>query len=133
MTSLNDIYRRRAQLVARAAVQRGEVATTFQRLDTPLRVAEGVVSFVRFIKSHPLVPIVAAVGVAVAFAVSGRVSIPRIFKRVLIGAIAVWRTYRSLRGWIAYGQTALLSINAMRRSSEKKNIKNNQNLQSGAR
>ena len=133
MTSLNDIHRRRAQLVARAAVQRGEVATIFQRLDTPLRVAEGVVSFVRFVKSHPLVPIVAAVGVAVAFAVSGRVSIPRMFKRVLIGAIAVWRTYRSLRGWIAYGQTALLSINAMRRSGEKKNIKNNQNLQPGAR
>lgn len=133
MTNLQDIHRRRAQLVARAAAQRGEVATTFQRLDTPLRMAEGMVSFVRFVKSHPLVPIVAAVGVAVAFAVSGRVSIPRIFKRVLIGAIAVWRTYRSLRGWIAYGQTALFSINAMRRNSEKKNIKNNQNIQSGAR
>ena len=133
MTSLHDIHRRRAQLLVRAATQRDEVAMAFQRLDTPLRMAEGVVSFVRFIKSHPLVPIVAAVGVAVAFAVSSRLSIPRIFKRVLIGAIAVWRTYRSLRGWIAYGQAALFSINAMRRSSEKKNIKNNQNIQPGAR
>lgn len=126
MTNLQDIHRRRAQLVARAAAQRGEVATTFQRLDTPLRMAEGVVSFVRFIKSHPLVPIVAAVGVAVAFAVSGRVSIPRMFKRVLIGAIAVWRTYRSLGVWIAYGRAALFSINAMHRSSGKKNNQDNQ-------
>ena len=133
MTSLHDIHHRRAQLLVRAAAQRGEVAMTFQRLEMPLRLADKAISCVRFFKAHPLVPIVAAVGVAVAFAVSGRVSIPRIFKRVLIGAIAVWRTYRSLRGWIAYGQTALLSINAMRRNSEKKNIKNNQNVQPGAR
>ena len=132
MTSLHDIHRRRAQLIARATAQRGEVAMIVQRLDTPLRMAEGVISFVRLVKSHPLVPIVAAVGVAVAFAVSGRVSIPRMFKRVLIGAIAVWRTYRSLRGWITYGQTALFSINALRRNSENKNIKNNQNIQPGA-
>lgn len=133
MTSLNDIHHRRAQLLVRAATQRDEVAMIVQRLDTPLRMAEGVVSFVRFVKSHPLVPIIAAVGVAVAFAVSSRVSIPRMFKRVFIGAIALWRTYRSLGVWITYGQTALFSINAMRRSSEKKNIKNNQNVQPEAR
>lgn len=130
MTNLHDIHRRRAQLVAQAAAQRGEVAMIFQRLDTPLRMAEGVVSFVRFLKSHPLVPIAAVVGVAVAFAVSSRLSVPRIFKRVFIGTIALWRTYRSLSVWITYGQAALFSVNAMRRNSSKKN---NQNVQPGAR
>lgn len=133
MTNLHDIHRRRAQLLARATAQRGEIAVIFQRLDMPLRLADRTVSCVRFLKAHPLVPVAVAAGIVAALAVSRHVSIPRTLKRVLIGAIALWRTYRSLGAWIVYGRTALLSINAMRRSSEKKNIKNNQNLQSGAR
>lgn len=127
MTSLHDIRYRRAQLVARATAQRGEVAVLFQRLDLPLRLADGVISGVRFLKAHPLVPVAVAVGVVAALAVSRHVSIPRTLKRIFIGAIALWRTYRSLGGWIVYGRAVLLGINAMRRNSEKRNS------QSGAR
>jgi len=130
MTNLHDIHRRRAQLLARATAQRGEVAMIFQRLDMPLRLADSAISCVGFLKAHPLVPVAVAAGIVAALAVSRHVTIPRMFKRILVGAIALWRMYRSYGVWINYGQAALLGINAMRRNSSKKN---NQNIQPGAR
>lgn len=126
MTNLHDIHHRRAQLVARAAAQRGEVAMIFQRLDMPLRLADRAISCVRFLKAHPLVPVAVAAGIVAALAVSRHDSIPRTLKRVFIGAIALWRTYRAYGVWINYGQAALLDINAMRRNSGKKNNQDNQ-------
>ena len=121
MTNLHDIQHRRAQLLARATAQRGEVAMIFQRLDMPLRLADSAISYTRFFKAHPLVPVAVIAGLVVAWVVSSRVSVPRTLKRVFIGAAALWRMYRSLGGWIAYGRIALLGINAMRRNSGNKN------------
>ena len=117
---LDLIRRRRAQLVAHAAVQRDEVTLVFQRLDQPLRMADAAVSCVRYLKAHPFVPIVAVVGIGMAFALS-RYSILRLLQRILLRAFALWRTYRSLGVWVARGWTAWAYIATIRQNGGKNN------------
>lgn len=120
-SSLDLIRRRRAQLVASAAVQRDEVTIIFQRLAEPLRMADAAICCIRYLKAHPLVPIVAVVSISVAFALS-RYSILQMLQRILLRAFALWRTYRSLGMWVARGQTAWVYIDTMRRNSGRNNL-----------
>ena len=120
--NLDDVRRRRTQLVARAAVQRGEVAAVFQRLAEPLRMVDTAVACLHYLKAHPLVPIAALVGMGMAFMLSRNYSIFRLLQRVLIRAFALWRMYRSLGVWIARGRAVWLRIGTTWRNSRRNNL-----------
>lgn len=120
--SLDDIRWRRTQLVARAAVQRGEVAAVLQRLAEPLRMVDTAVACLRYLKAHPLVPVAALVGMGIAFMLSRNYSIFRLLQRVLFRAFALWRTYRSLSVWIARGRAVWLRIGTTWRNSRRNNL-----------
>ncbi|MEK6707222.1 MAG: hypothetical protein AAB286_04495 [Pseudomonadota bacterium] len=107
---LDDIRWRRTQLVARAAVQRGEVTVAVQCLAEPLRMVDTAVACLRYLKAHPLVPIAALVSMSMAFMLSRNYSIFRLLQRVLFRSFALWRTYRSLGVWIARGRAVWLRI-----------------------
>ena len=119
--SLDDIRWRRAQLVARAAVQRGEVTAVFQRLAEPLRMVATAVATMRYLKAHPLFPIAALVGMGMAFMLSRNYKIFQLLQRVLIRAFALWRTYRSLGVWIARGRAVSLRIGTTWQNSRRNN------------
>ncbi|MDO8437191.1 MAG: YqjK family protein [Nitrosomonadaceae bacterium] len=120
--SLDDIRWRRTQLVARAAVQRGEVTAVLQRLAEPLRMVDTAVACLRYLKAHPLVPVAALVSMGVAFMLSRNYSIFRLLQLVLFRAFALWRTYRSLSVWIARGRAVWLRIGTTWRNSRRNNL-----------
>lgn len=119
--SLEDIRWRRTQLVARAAVQRGEVAAVFQRLAEPLRMVDTAIACLHYLKAHPLVPVAALVGMSMVFMLSRNYSIFRLLQRVLIRVFALWRTYRSLGIWIARGRAVWLRVGTTWRNSRRNN------------
>ncbi len=119
--SLDDIRWRRTQLVAHAAVQRGEVAAVLQRLAEPLRMVNTAIACLHYLKAHPLVPVAALVGMSMAFMLSRNHSIFRLLQHVLFRAFALWRAYRSLGVWIARGQTAWSRIGMTWRNSRSNN------------
>lgn len=119
--SLDDIRWRRTQLVARAAVQRGEVAVVFQCVAGPLRRVDAAVACLCYLKAHPLVPVTALVGMGIAFMLSRNYTIFRLLQRVLFRAFALWRTYRSMGVWITRGRTVWLRIGTIWRNSRRNN------------
>lgn len=122
--SLEDIRWRRTQLVARAAVQRGEVVAVFQRLAEPLRMVDTAVACLHYLKAHPLVPVAALVGMSMVFMLSRNYSIFRLLQRVLIRVFALWRTYHSLGIWIARGRTVWLRVGTTWRNRRRNNPSN---------
>lgn len=117
--SLDNIRWRRTQLVARAAAQRGEVAAVLQHLAEPLRMVNTAVVCLRYLKTHPLVPLAALVGMSMAFMLSRNHSIFQLLQRVLFRAFALWRTYRSLGVWIARGRAVWLRIGTTGQNSRR--------------
>ena len=116
--SLDDIRARRAQLVARAAVQRGEMTAALQCLAGPLRMVDTATAWVHYLKAHPLVPLAALMGMSFMLARHG---IFHLLQRILIRAFALWRTYRSLGTWITRGRVAWSRIAKMRKNSGRNN------------
>jgi hypothetical protein len=114
---LEDIRWRRTQLVARAAVQRGEVAAVLHRLAEPLRMVDTAMASLHYLKAHPLVPIAAVVGMSMAFMLSRNYSIFRLLQRILFRSFALWRAYRSWGVWIARGRAAWSRIGMTWRNS----------------
>lgn len=120
--SLDDIRWRRTQLVARAAVQRGEVAAVLQRLAEPLRMVDTTVACLHYLKAHPLVPVAALVGMSMAFMLSRNHSIFRLLQHVLFRTFALWRAYRSLGVWIARGRAVWLRIGTTGQNNRRNNL-----------
>ncbi len=118
---LEDIRWRRTQLVARAAVQRGEVAAVLHRLAEPLRMVDTAMASLHYLKAHPLVPIAAVVGMSMAFMLSRNYSIFRLLQRILFRSFALWRAYRSWGVWIARGRAAWSRIGMTWRNSRSNN------------
>lgn len=118
---LDDIRWRRTQLVARAAVQRGEVTAVLQRLAEPLRMVDMAVAGLHYLKAHPLVPVAALAGMSMAFMLSRNYSIFRLLQRILFRAFALWRAYRSWGVWIARGRAAWSRIGMTWRNSRSNN------------
>ena len=120
-TSLDDIRWRRTQLVARAAVQRGEVTLVLRQLAEPLHMADTVVTCLRYLKAHPLVPAAALVGIGMAFMLARNYTIFRLLQQILIRAFALWQTYRSWSIWIARGRSVWSRIGTTWRNSRRNN------------
>lgn len=118
---LEDIRWRRTQLVARAAVQRGEVAAVLHRLAEPLRMVDTAMASLHYLKAHPLVPIAAVVGMSVVFMLSRNYSIFRLLQLILFRSFALWRAYRSWGAWIARGRAAWSRIGMTWRNSRNNN------------
>lgn len=93
LSRLNDIQRRREQLVARAAAQRDDMAEMFAQLHTPLQLADKGISFLRFIASHPIIPAATLVGVIAVLIATRRFNMMKWIER---GFVA-WRMYRSFK------------------------------------
>lgn len=84
-SELSALMRRRGELLARIASQRGQLSEVGARLQAPLAWADRGVAVARFMRSHPvLVGVIAAVVIRRRGA-SGMVSI----------AWRVWKGYRS--------------------------------------
>lgn len=85
---LAEILARREALIARAAIQRAEIAQAYRRWERPLGlVAWGCKAF-HFAKSHPLL----IVGAAAALVASRRIDPVKWARR----AWFAWRMYRSV-------------------------------------
>ena len=84
-----DILLKRERLLAVCAAQRDELAVLAQQFEGPLKIANGAVAAVHYLRRHPIV-----LGAAVALLTV----IER--RRLWIWArrgFSVWRTYRALR------------------------------------
>ena len=119
--SLDDIRWRRTQLVARAAVQRGEVSAVLQHMAEPLCIVATAAACMRYVKAHPLISVAAlvSIGMGIAFMLSRNHRIFRLIQPVLIRAFTIWRTYRSLSVWIARGQAAWSRIGTTKQNSRR--------------
>ncbi len=119
--SLDDIRWRRTQLVAHAAVQRGEVSAVLQHMAEPLCIVATAATCMRYVKAHPLISIAAlvSIGMAIAFMVSRNHKIFRLVQPVLIRAFTIWRTYRSLGVWITRGRAAWSRIETTKPNSRR--------------
>jgi hypothetical protein len=89
---LIELARRKERLVARAAVQRAEIAAAFHRWQGPIGIADRALAAGRFLRAHPVLLVVA---LAVA-AVLGRRRLLGLASR----GFAVWRLLRALRAWM---------------------------------
>jgi hypothetical protein len=89
---LFDLRQQRSELLARIAVQRGQVAEIGSQLKTPLALAETGLTVMRFLRSKPLL-------------VAGMVAIFVIRRRGVIGLIKgawrLWKDYRQLTAFSA--------------------------------
>jgi len=86
MSAIERIRQRRAELIARAAHQRDDIATALRVLRAPLAVADKGVAAVAYVKNHP--------GIAAAALVATAVISPRSTLRWAQRAIIVWRGIR---------------------------------------
>ena len=86
MSAMDRIRQRRAELIARAAHQRDDIATALGALRTPLAMADKGVAAVTYVKNHP--------GIAAAAIVTAVVISPRRALRWAQGAVLVWRGIR---------------------------------------
>ena len=86
MNAIERIRQRRAELIARAAHQRDDIATALRVLRAPLAVADKGVAAVAYVKNHP--------GIAAAALVATAVISPRSTLRWAQRAIIVWRGIR---------------------------------------
>jgi hypothetical protein len=88
---VDEIMRRREQLIAQCESQRSDIAMYVGGLDTPIRLADRALRVWQYLRDHPL-----ALGASiVALAVAQR----RGFLKWAQRAFVVWRTWRSLRGY----------------------------------
>lgn len=86
MSNLETLLARRAQLQARAATEREELAALVQRWETPLVVADRGLSLVRAVKKSPW--LAAGIGAAMTGLAVVR---PRSVMGWVVGARAVWQ------------------------------------------
>jgi len=97
MNRMSDIRARRAQLLARGAVERERLSVQLQAWETPLALADRALSAARYVRRHPQLLIAAAVVLAV-------LRPRRAFAWARRGFVA-WRAWRwasaSLRGLTA--------------------------------
>jgi len=89
MSAIERIGQRRAELIARAAQQRNDIATALGTLRTPLAVADKGMAAVAYVKNHP--------GIAAAAIVATAVISPRRTLRWARRAFLVWRGVRWVR------------------------------------
>jgi hypothetical protein len=85
---LVELSRRRAELVARSASQRGELADIGHAWRVPMAIVDQGVTVWRFVRGHPAL----LVGLGVAFAVAR----PRRAVKWLQRGWTVWRFFRGL-------------------------------------
>jgi hypothetical protein len=86
MSAIERIRQRRAELIARAAQQRDDIAAALGTLRAPLAVADKGIAAVTYVKSHP--------GIAAAAIVATAVISPRRTLRWAQRAILIWRGIR---------------------------------------
>lgn len=89
MSAMDRIRQRRAELIARAAHQRDDIAAALGALRAPLSVADKGVAAVTYVKNNP--------GIAAAAIVTVVVISPRRALRWAQGALLVWRGVRWMR------------------------------------
>ena len=83
MTRAQRIKRRRNELIAKAALQRSELAMAMGSLRAPLAIADKGVAAVGFIKRHPGISVAVITAVAVIF--------PRRALRLAQRGLLLWR------------------------------------------
>lgn len=105
MADLDDIVRRKQQLIARCAVQRAAIAGAFRELERPIAIADRVLTIVRFFRSHPLL-----IGAAIAAIMVARRRTSLV--GLLARGVSAWRLWRSIRTW---GQSFGMDFSRSRR------------------
>lgn len=86
---VSKLVRRREELVARAAVQREQLADHVRKWERPIEAVDKVIAGVIYLRAHP---VAVAIGVAVLTVIQRR-SLWGLVRR----GFAVWRMVRSLR------------------------------------
>ena len=92
---LDEIMKKRAELLARIAAQRQDVVSIGARLRTPLAIADHAVVAGRYLRAHPLL-LAALAGVVVVIAVRRRSLIA-----VAGSALRYWNFYSAARNYSA--------------------------------
>lgn len=90
---LIEVTQRKERLIARAALQRAAIGTSFQQMQGPIGVADRGLEVARFLRKHPLL-VATVVAAVLAFR---RRSLVSLAGRVL----SVWRIWRSVSAWSA--------------------------------
>jgi hypothetical protein len=86
-----EVALHKERLVARANAQRAAMGDGLRQLQGPIAVADGAISVVQYLKSHPLL---VAVAVAVLVASRGRGALS-----IAGRALSAWRLWRSVSAW----------------------------------
>jgi hypothetical protein len=87
--TIRDVAYKREQLLARCAAQRDDLAMLAGQLSGPLKIADGAIAGVRYLRSHPL-----ALGAVTALLAASRGR--GVWTWARRGLLA-WRAYRALR------------------------------------
>lgn len=87
---IDQVMRRREQLIAQCESQRSDLAVYVDGLDTPIRLVDRALGVLRYLRGHPVV-----LGASVAaIAVVQRRGLLKWGQR----AFVAWRAWRALRG-----------------------------------
>lgn len=97
MPDLDDIVRRKQQLIVRCAVQRTAIAGAVRELERPIAVADRVLTIVRFLRSHPLLVGAAIAAIMVARRRTSLVGLS--LMGLLARGVSAWRLWRSIGTW----------------------------------
>jgi hypothetical protein len=89
---MNEVMRRRGELQARIAAQRGQVAEIATRLQPALSLADQGLSAIRFLRSHPVLT-------------GGVLALLAIRRRGVAGLVkGVWRAWKGYRYFTAVSE-----------------------------
>lgn len=91
---LNELARKREQLVVRSASQRAQLCAAFRPWEKPLAFADKGMALARTLRAHPL--LLAAGGAVAVYLIGRRLGGMRKWAGRLLG---FWQTTRSVRSW----------------------------------